>query len=196
MNTSYLLSVLDLYLLKEKNGKVVIEVSNTNDVVKVSFSYTFDHTNQTFVKIDKNLFISCIKEFIAKIQGNLDILKEESNQNNKGFTTFTFSDGRRISFANFNDSDLKIIKSSFTNANFQENVVIKEEVNVKAYDDIVIEDFDEEPEEKYEEILNKTKKTKFAFSLGFTSYVTLFIMAVWFLDIFMIALWIFKAFSK
>ncbi len=46
--------------------------------------------------------------------------------------------------------------------------------------------------EKYEDKLTN-KNQKFAFSMGFSSFMTIFLSAIWFLDIFMIALWIFKA---
>ena len=52
MNIGYLLSILDLYLLKEKNGSLIIEVDNILDLVKVNFSYSFDSSNKTFVKIE------------------------------------------------------------------------------------------------------------------------------------------------
>ncbi len=191
MNTSYLLSVLDLYLQKEKNGKVIIEVESINTMIKVNFSYTFDNINKTYVKLTKEEFISCLKEFIAKIQGDMEVTKEEYDYNKQRTTSYTFEDLRRVSFINFRESDLKVINSSFSNLEEK----IEEPINIHAYDDIVIEDFDDE-EESYNKIFKDSKQSKFSFSFGFTSYTTLFLIAIWFLDILLIGLWIFKAMMK
>ena len=58
MTIGYLLSVLDLYLLKEKNNTLLIQVDNKENLVKFNFTYSFDSINQTFVKIDKDLFFN------------------------------------------------------------------------------------------------------------------------------------------
>ena len=191
MNTSYLLSVLDLYLQKEKNSKIIVEVESINDIVKVNFSYSFDHTNKTFVKINKDDFLSCINNFIAKIQQNTNVTMDNYNYNKQHSTTYTFSNERRLSLINFQESDLKIINENISNLD-NKIEVIASPVNLHAYDDIVIEDV----EESYDEIYKETKKTRFAFNFGFASYATLFIIAIWFLDILLIGLWIFKAMMK
>ena len=76
----------------------------------------------------------------------------------------------------------------------EEIEIISSPVNLHAYDNIVIEDYEEE--ESYDNIYQETKKTKLSFSFGFASYTTLFIIAIWFLDILLIGLWIFKALMK
>lgn len=193
MNISYLLSVLDLYLAKEQNGNMIIEVEDIGDSIKFNFSYTFDHTNRTSIKVNKTEFMGSIKEFISKIQNNLEVSKENLiNFNNESVYTVDLSTGRKISFTNFSTDNVNLIRSSFVN--MPEKVVEKTPVNVQALDNLVI-DIDEE-EESYEQILEKNVKTRPAFSFGFTSFATLFITAIWFLDIFMIALWIFKALGK
>ena len=192
MNTSYLLSVLDLYLQKEKNSKIIVEVECINNIVKVNFSYSFDHTNKTFVKINKDDFLSCINNFIAKIQQNTNVTMDNYNYNKQHSTTYTFSNERRLSLINFQESDLKIINENISNLD-NKIEVIASPVNLHAYDDIVIEDYEEE---SYDNIYQETKKTKLSFSFGFASYATLFIIAIWFLDILLIGLWIFKAMMK
>lgn len=193
MNTSYLLSVLDLYLAKEQNGNMIIEVEDIGNFIKFNFSYTFDHTNRTSIKVDKTEFMGRIGEFISKIQNNIGISKENLvNLNNQKIYTIDLSTGRKISFMNFTDDNINLIRSSFKN--MPAKVLEKTPVNVPALDNLVI-DVDEE-EENYEQILEKNTRTRPAFSLGFTSFATLFITAIWFLDIFMIALWIFKALGK
>ena len=76
MTISYLLSILDLYLLKEKDNELLIEVDNEENIVRFNFTYSFDSINKTFVKINKDLFFTYLKEIILKIQSNLK-LKEE-----------------------------------------------------------------------------------------------------------------------
>ena len=76
MTISYLLSILDLYLLKEKDNELLIEVDNEENLVRFNLTYSFDSINKTFVKINKDLFITNLKEIILKIQSNLK-LKEE-----------------------------------------------------------------------------------------------------------------------
>ena len=41
MNIGYLLSILDLYLIKEKNSSLIVEVDNRESLVKVDFCYSF-----------------------------------------------------------------------------------------------------------------------------------------------------------
>ncbi len=192
MNTSYLLSVLDLYLQKEKNGKAIIEIENVGELVKVNFSYTFDHTNKTFVKIKKEDFLSCVNEFISKIQEYTNVTMDNYSYNNQRSTTYTFSNERRLSFINFRETDLSKIKSYINNLE-DEIELISSPVNLHAYDNVVIEDYEEE---SYDDIYQENKKTKLSFSFGFASYTTLFIIAIWFLDILLIGLWIFKAMMK
>ncbi len=194
MNTSYLLSVLDLYLAKEKDGNAVIEIENINNLVKVSCSFTFDHNNRTFVKVDKNEFMGRVGEIVQKLQGNLEVNKENLlNYNEQRSYIIDLSSGRKLTFINFNDNDLNIIRNNF--ANMPARILQKEPVNVPALDDLVI-DIDDDTEESYNQILEKNTNKKPAFSFGFTSFMSLFLISIWILDIFMIALWIFKAFTK
>lgn len=194
MNTSYLLSVLDLYLAKEKDGNAVIEIENINNLVKVSCSFTFDHNNRTFVKVDKNEFMGRVGEIVQKLQGNLEVNKENLlNYNEQRSYIIDLSSGRKLTFINFDDNDLNIIRNNF--ANMPARILQKEPVNVPALDDLVI-DIDDDTEESYNQILEKNTNKKPAFSFGFTSFMSLFLISIWILDIFMIALWIFKAFTK
>ena len=193
MNTSYLLSVLDLYLEKEQNGNMIIEVQDVGNFIKFDFSYTFDHTNRTSIKVDKQEFMGRIGEFINKIQSDLEVSNENLvNYSNQTIYTIDLSTGRKISFTNFSDDNINLIRGSFKN--MEQKVLEKTLVNVPELDNLVI-DIDEE-EESYEEMLEKNIQKRPAFSFGFTSFATLFITAIWFLDIFMIALWIFKALGK
>ncbi len=185
MNTSYLLSVLNLYLLKEKNGKLIIEVDNIDNLVKVNFSYSFDHSNKTYVKIAKDMFFSVLKEMLQKFQGNAEVLKEELTNN---IYTFSFSDERRISFINFSLEERQKIRSNFSN--------IKETVNLVVNDNEKVEIKVKETPKSYNDIYAKLKNFTPSFSFGFTSYINLFLTTIWILDVLMIALLVFKVFIK
>ena len=182
MNTNYLLSVLDLYLLKEQNGKLVMEVLDNENIVKVDFSYSFDHINRTFVKVSKEEFFNILPEIIKKIQGDSNIYKEEKTiVNNKNTIIYSYTEGRRLSFISFSDSDAKKIKLYVTKV-IDDDTILDLKIPVQ--------------EESYDNIYQNNKTTKRAFSFGFANYMTLFLTTIWILDVFMIALWIFKAMMK
>ncbi len=181
MNKSYLLSILDLYLLKEQDTSLVVEVFNLNNQVKIYFSYLNSPFNKTFVKVDKDVFMTSLNEFIPKIQGNLENVIETKNGLNY---LYIFDNSRKLSFQSFQESDIKLIKSEIVN--------LKEEVK----EQIVVETVFDVDEESYDTKLKVNRSKKLNFSMGFTTYITLFTTSVWFLDILLIALWIFKAFIK
>ncbi len=109
MTISYLLSILDLYLLKENNNKLLIQVDNEENIVKFSFTYSFDSINQTFVKIDKTIFFTYLGEIVKKITNGLSLEKENMEiKDNKKIYTLDYSNRRIISFIGF--SKKRIIK--------------------------------------------------------------------------------------
>lgn len=176
MNASYLMSVLDLYL-KKTNEKLNIEIIKYNEYIKFNFFYDSSSINKTYISIDKDSFVRFSKILFSKIQKNEDIIEELIDEENNYIVKFK---KRTITFSWFNQEELKYIRShlevkdkdfTFNNINIQQ----ENNDNTK-YEDKVI-----------------TKNSKFAFSMGFSSFMTLFLSAIWFLDIFMIALWIFKA---
>lgn len=174
MNIGYLLSILDLYILKEKNGCLVIEVDNVLELVKVKFCYSFDTPNKTFVKIKKEIFFDNIEEFLKKIQGNLNIKKENiSNLDNKNTYQITFDSNRKLSFVNFSNEELSLIRKNLKN---------------------IENDFSFVVENNYYKVYQENKKNNLSFSMGFTTYITLFITSILFLDIFILSLLVFKVF--
>ncbi len=183
MNKSYLLSILDLYLLKEENNNLIVEVVNLNDQVKIYFSYTNSPLNKTFVKVNKDVFLSSLNEFVPKIQGNLENVSELKSDLKY---IYTFAESRRLSFQNFLESDIKLIKEQIKN------------LEEKKEEELVIDPVIEIPEEEinYDTKLVVNKKFKLDFSMGFANYITLFTTSILFLDILLIALWLFKAFIK
>lgn len=175
MTIGYLLSILDLYLLKEKDSQLLIEVDNEENLVRFNFTYSFDSINKTFVKINKDLFFTNLKEIILKIQSNLK-LKEEKYEikNNKNIYTFNYEERRIITFIGFSKKEMLKIRESFNDLS---------------------DNFDFNINDSYDQIL-VNKPEKLQFSMGFSNYMSLFLSSIFFLDILMISLWIFKAFLR
>lgn len=175
MTIGYLLSILDLYLLKEKDSQLLIEVDNEENLVRFNFTYSFDSINKTFVKINKDLFFTNLKEVILKIQSNLK-LKEEKYEikNNKNIYTFNYEQRRIITFVGFSKKEMVKIRESFNDLS---------------------DNFDFNINDSYDQIL-VNKPEKLQFSMGFSNYMSLFLSSIFFLDILMISLWIFKAFLR
>lgn len=175
MTIGYLLSILDLYLLKEKDSQLLIEVDNEENLVRFNFTYSFDSINKTFVKINKDLFFTNLKEIILKIRSNLK-LKEEKYEikNNKNIYTFNYEQRRIITFIGFSKKEMLKIRESFNDLS---------------------DNFDFNINDSYDQIL-VNKPEKLQFSMGFSNYMSLFLSSIFFLDILMISLWIFKAFLR
>ena len=175
MTISYLLSILDLYLLKEKDNELLIEVDNEENLVRFNFTYSFDSINKTFVKINKDLFFTNLKEIILKIQSNLKLEEEKFViKNNKNIYTFNYEERRIITFIGFSKKEMLKIRESFNDLS---------------------DNFDFNINDSYDQIL-VNKPEKLQFSMGFSNYMSLFLSSIFFLDILMISLWIFKAFLR
>ncbi len=176
MNISYLLSVLDLYLLREKTNQLIIQVDNITNLVKVSFGYANDTLNLTFVKIDKENFFNNLKEILTKIQGNYEAPQEKfSILKNRNTYTLNFSSKRILSFIGFNIEEMQIIRNNIQNL----------QSDFKFYE-----------EDNYNKQLLNNKDTKLSFQMGFANYMTIALSSLFLLDILMISLWIFKAFMS
>ena len=175
MTISYLLSILDLYLLKEKDSQLLIEVDNEENLVRFNITYSFDSINKTFVKINKDLFFTNLKEIILKIQSNLKLEEEKFViKNNKNIYTFNYEEKRIITFVGFSKKEMLKIRESFNDLS---------------------DNFDFNINDSYDQIL-VNKPEKLQFSMGFSNYMSLFLSSIFFLDILMISLWIFKAFLR
>ena len=175
MTIGYLLSILDLYLLKEKDNELLIEVDNEENLVRFNFTYSFDSINKTFVKINKDLFFTNLKEIILKIQSNLKLEEEKFViRNNKNIYTFNYEERRIITFVGFSKKEMLKIRESFNDLS---------------------DNFDFNINDSYDQIL-VNKPEKLQFSMGFSNYMSLFLSSIFFLDILMISLWIFKAFLR
>ena len=175
MSISYLLSILDLYTMKEKNNSLIIEVLNNEDLVKVNFCYTGDTSNKTFVKVSKDVFFTNLKFIMEKLEPNLEVLNENLLNNNY---EVIFKNKRKISFLKFSKEEIQKIRANLN--------IVEEKVEDKKETNFYDEQF----------LKNKNTSLKISLSMGFSNYMILFISAIWFLDILMIALLVFKLFIK
>lgn len=175
MSISYLLSILDLYTMKEKNSSLIIEVLNNEDLVKVNFCYTGDTSNKTFVKVSKDVFFTNLKFIMEKLEPNLEVLNENLLNNNY---EVIFKNKRKISFLKFSKEEIQKIRANLN--------IVEEKVEDKKETNFYDEQF----------LKNKNTSLKISLSMGFSNYMILFISAIWFLDILMIALLVFKLFIK
>ena len=175
MSISYLLSILDLYTMKEKNSSLIIEVLNNEDLVKVNFCYTGDTSNKTFVKVSKDVFFTNLKFIMEKLEPNLEVLNENLLNNNY---EVIFKNKRKISFLKFSKEEIQKIRANLN--------IVEEKVEDKKETNFYDEQF----------LKNKNTSLKISLSMGFSNYMVLFISAIWFLDILMIALLVFKLFIK
>ena len=175
MSISYLLSILDLYTMKEKNNSLIIEVLNNEDLVKVNFCYTGDTSNKTFVKVSKDVFFTNLKFIMEKLEPNLEVLNENLLNNNY---EVIFKNKRKISFLKFSKEEIQKIRANLN--------IVEEKVEDKKETNFYDEQF----------LKNKNTSLKISLSMGFFNYMVLFISAIWFLDILMIALLVFKLFIK
>ena len=175
MSISYLLSILDLYTMKEKNNSLIIEVLNNEDLVKVNFCYTGDTSNKTFVKVSKDVFFTNLKFIVEKLEPNLEVLNENLLNNNY---EVIFKNKRKISFLKFSKEEIQKIRANLN--------IVEEKIDDKKETNFYDEQF----------LKNKNTSLKISLSMGFSNYMVLFISAIWFLDILMIALLVFKLFIK
>lgn len=172
MNIGYLLSILNLYLNQKKQDKLIISFDNLENLVKVDFCYFNNQINKTFVKLDKEVFFDNLNTIVNNIQEKFNKLEEELNYNNNKFIYSLNSLNQNISFIGFTKEELELIRKAF---NKLEEFNFK--INEVTYSDIY-----------------QNKNTKLVYKMGFTSYLTLFLSSIFFLDIFVISLLIFKNF--
>ena len=159
--------------MKEKNSSLIIEVLNNEDLVKVNFCYTNDTFNKTFVKVSKDVLFTNLKFLMEKIEPSLEVLNEKLLNNNY---EVIFKNKRKISFLKFTNEEIQKIQANL-------NIIKEPSENIE-----VISFYDEQ--------FNKNKSFKLSLSMGFSSYMILFISSIWFLDILMLALFVFKLFIK
>ena len=174
MDIENLYKVMNLYLDKEDNGSAILSISKYSDVVDFSFSMTNYPEDLTIVSINKaNVNVDLLIDIIRNFKKDLLVIDDKYNYNKeKNICRYEsiFNTGRKIIFKNFKLEEVNLLR----------NVIY----NIDIYDNDLRIDVTEKKEEiPYNARLRVS---------GFSSYITIFLVALGALDIILIILWIFK----
>ena len=180
MNTDYLFSVIDLYLSREKDKKK-ISLSIQKKDNKMLFRFNMNQKSDD--KTDVQLPLDNINDILGKVlfilKKDLIIIDEKyeyDKNNNTCYYYVLFNNGRNLSFNNFSVLELNNIRNVLYNIRIN-----KEEIRVS--------------EVKEEKKMAYKPQLRFQ-QAGFTSYSTLFLTVLFFADILVLALWVFKLIMK
>lgn len=180
MNISYFMSVLDLYLSKEKEHKTNLTIIKYHaEKIKVNFTMNHDLNEKTsfFVGYDNFMENDNFCQFLESYKRNMIVIDEKYEYDKLSevcFYSITLSNGRILSFNNFSLNEVNKIRNLVHNINFR-----PEEIKIKLDD-----------EEKY----GYYKPNVLLGQVGFVSFLTFFVIIIAIVNIFIIALWIFKNF--
>ena len=175
MNESYLLSIINLYLNNEDdNNKTTLNIEKQNENIYFSFGMTTSSdTTKFFLPIE--VVNSCLEKVLLNYKNNSIIIDEKYDYDKVNKTCYyyvLFNNGRKVSFNGLNINETNLIR------NYLYNIQInKEEIRVKVV-----------------EADNKVRfKLQYA---GFISLKNIFFITIFFLDVFIVSLWVCKAFLK
>lgn len=179
MDYSYLYNIIKLYLKNETDKKKTnLNIVKTND--KVFFN--FNMSNESQEKASYNLPLEVVNQYIESIlkefKNDLLIIDEKYELNSSHKTCYyyvKFKNGRVLSFNDFSIIEINNIRNILFDIH-----LYKDEIRVNL-DNI------EQVKMNYKPRLLET---------GFISYKVIFLMVLFFLDIFVVSLWICKLFIK
>ena len=174
MDVENLNRVMKLYLEKEKDSSAILTITKYKDIVDFSFSMTNYPEDLTIVSVNKsNVNVDLLIDIIREFKGDLLVIDDTYDYNKeKNICKYesTFNTGRKIIFKNFKLEEVNLLR----------NVIY----NIDIYDsNIHIEVEEKEQEIPYNARLRVS---------GFSSFITIFLVALGALDIIVIILWIFK----
>lgn len=180
MNTDYLHSVINLYLSREKDkSKTNLAITKQKDKVIFSFNTKLSSLDKTDVQIPFDNINVELGRILNQFKTDLMIIDEKYSYNNVTNTCYyyvLFNNGRTLSFDGFTVLELNNIRNLLYGININ-----KEEIRVS--------DIGEEKQMVYK------PQTRLQ-QAGFSSYGTLFLTVLFFADVLVIALWIFKLLMK
>ena len=173
MDINYLYSIVNLYLKKEKgNKKANLSLIKDNERIKFRLNMDKDDVDVTSFDISSDeLFENDnFKKLITMYKDKTIVIDEKFD--NKVYNIL-LNNGRRLTFENFSIIELNDIRNIIYDIKFQ-----KEEIRIDFLDD---EDIDN----KYYYTLRPT---------GFANFKTILVIAVCFLVVFIVSLWLFNVF--
>ncbi len=180
MNKDYLYSIVNLYLNRENdNKKIALNIDLQENDVEFSFSMTDNDIDKTSLVIPRDEYDEIIVDLINQLKQDLMVIDEKYNYENENGSCHylvKFNNGRKISFDGFTIIETNNIR----------NVLYDIKIN---QDEVRISSVDEEKQMVYKPQLRLQQA-------GFSSYASLFMIVLFFADVLVIALWIFKLIFK
>ena len=179
MNIDYLFSIFDLYLHNEKKDKKInFSMIKKDDMIEFNFAMQDSLDDKTNFTLPLDIVNSNLEKIINTYKDNLMIIDEKYSYspNNTAYYYVIFQNGRTFSCDGFSVLELNNIRNILYNISIH-----KEEIRV---DDI---------NNKKQMVYKPKMRLQ---QTGFTSVVTLLLGVLFFADILVIALWIFKLITK
>lgn len=180
MNISYFMSVLELYLSKEKENKTNLSVVKYHtEKVKVNFTMSHDLNESTsfFVGYENFMENENLCNFLRSYKEDLIIIDEKyelDKLNETCYYCILLSNGRILSFRNFSLTEINNIRNYVYNINYY-----PDEIKIK---------IDEEERNGYYHRGLRLGQT------GFASYLTFFVIIFALVNVIIITLWIINNF--
>ena len=177
MDIKYLYSIIELYFKNEKkNYKTNLNIKKNDDQILFSFNMNETDTEKTSFSLPYDDVIREISKVLDIYKQNMLIIKEEYfNKNNPQYRV-VLQNGRVLSFDGFSVLEINNLRNALYNI-----TIDKEEIRLDK--------------------INSERKMAYnpnyrLAQAGFTSYYTLFLVALYLTDAFLIALWVFKLIIK
>ena len=180
MNLNYFRSILELYLNKEKEYKTNLGiVKYQNNKVKVNFTMNNKQMDTTnfFMEYDVFMDNDNLKELFKNYKQDLIVIDEKYEYDKLHETCYyciMFANSRILSFKNFSLEEINNIRNLIYDIKYNPNEI-----------KVIVED--EEKTGYYNGNLRLGQT-------GFAGFLTLFLVVIWFLNVLIITLWVFKNF--
>ena len=180
MNEDYLNSIVNLYLSREKDkSKTNLAITKQKDKIIFSFNTKLSSVDKTDVQIPFDNINVVLGKVLSMIKKDLMIIDEKYNYDNTNQSCYyyvKYNNGRTLSFDGFSVLELNNVRNLLYDININ-----KEEIRVS--------DIGEEKQMAYKPLPRLQQA-------GFSSYGALFLAVLFFADVLVIALWIFKMLMK
>ena len=175
MDYNYVYNIMDLYFKNEEdNQKTILNLTKTTDKVVLNFKMNNKNNDKTTFDLPLQIINNYIQSIIKRFKEDNLVIDEKyelDSQNRNCVYLVKFSNGRLLSFNNFSVIEINNIR------NILYNITIRQEELRITNDDI------DNIKMNYKPRLQET---------GFTKSSSLFLMVIFFADVFMISLWIFN----
>ena len=177
MDIGYLYNIINLYLKNEKdNSKINLNIRKNEEEIVFSFNMNEKDTEKTSFSLP----ISDVEKEIANIlnvfKQDMIVIKEEYQSKNNPSYYAILQNGRKISFEGFSNLEINNFRNMLYNITINSDIMRLDEID---------------KEKKMAYVHNKVLA-----EAGFASYMTIFLVALYLTDVFLIALCVFKLLTK